>query len=89
LLIDIIIRTVITVIRGADYILNLKSNQWYLKENNETIFKVQPPVGELAIMEKGHGRIVSRKCRKISDEMSISSRSPYDKRDMGEENPFK
>lgn len=52
---------------GADYILALKSNQKYLKENVETIFKVQIPISEHTTMEKGHGRIETRQCQVIND----------------------
>jgi predicted transposase YbfD/YdcC len=52
---------------GADYILALKSNQKYLKENVENIFKVQQPVSEHTAIEKGHGRIETRKCEVIND----------------------
>lgn len=52
---------------GADYILALKSNQNYLKENVETIFKVQTPISEHTTVEKGHGRIETRQCQVIND----------------------
>ena len=51
----------------ADYILALKSNHSYLKENVETIFKVQAPISEHTSIEKGHGRIEIRKCQVIND----------------------
>lgn len=51
----------------ADYILALKSNQRYLKENVETIFKVQTPTSEHTTIEKGHGRIETRHCQVIND----------------------
>lgn len=51
----------------ADYILALKSNHGYLKENVETIFKVQTPISEHTSVEKGHGRIETRKCQVIND----------------------
>lgn len=51
----------------ADYILALKSNQKYLKENVETIFNVQTPDSEHTTLEKGHGRIETRQCQVITD----------------------
>lgn len=52
---------------GADYILALKSNQSYLKENVENIFRVQTPTSEHTTVEKGHGRIETRQCQVIND----------------------
>jgi predicted transposase YbfD/YdcC len=52
---------------GADYILALKSNQKYLKENVETIFNVQLPNSEHTTIEKAHGRIETRQCEVIND----------------------
>ena len=51
----------------ADYILALKSNQKYLKENVETIFNVQAPDSEHTTLEKGHGRIETSQCQVITD----------------------
>jgi len=49
----------------ADYILALKGNQGYLKEDAENIFNRQKPDSIDEIIEKGHGRIETRKCEVI------------------------
>jgi len=49
----------------ADYILALKGNQGYLKEDVESIFNRQSPSTTDEIIEKGHGRIETRKCEVI------------------------
>ncbi len=51
----------------ADYILALKSNQEYLKENVENIFKIQAPGSQATTIEKSHGRIETRECIVIND----------------------
>jgi len=51
----------------ADYIMNLKSNQGYMRENVEMLFNVQPPQSEDTTVEKGHGRIETRHCQVIND----------------------
>ena len=50
---------------GADYILALKSNQPYLKENVDHTFLRQQPDSINETVEKGHGRIETRKCEVI------------------------
>ncbi|MCK5170193.1 MAG: ISAs1 family transposase [Bacteroidales bacterium] len=50
----------------ADYILALKGNQGYLKEDAESIFKRQKPNSTDEVIEKGHGRIETRKCEVIN-----------------------
>jgi predicted transposase YbfD/YdcC len=52
---------------GADYILALKGNQQNIKEETESIFRVQQPDSVNEITEKGHGRIETRKCEVISN----------------------
>ena len=51
----------------ADYILALKGNQGSLKEEVEHIFTRQSPNSENTTIEKGHGRIETRKCEVITD----------------------
>lgn len=51
---------------NADYILALKANQGYLKEDAENIFKRQKPDSTDEMIEKGHGRIETRKCEVIT-----------------------
>lgn len=51
----------------ADYILALKGNQKELREEVESIFRVQKPESVCEETEKGHGRIETRKCEVIYD----------------------
>ncbi len=50
----------------ADYILAVKENQGYLKENVESAFLNQKPDSVDTSVEKGHGRIESRTCEMIN-----------------------
>ena len=50
----------------ADYILAVKENQGYLKENVESAFFNQKPDSVDETIEKGHGRIETRKCEMIN-----------------------
>lgn len=47
----------------ADYILALKGNQTYLKEDVESLCKRMKPDSESEMVEKGHGRIETRNCK--------------------------
>lgn len=53
--------------KKGDYILALKGNQKELREETESIFRVQQPESIHEATEKGHGRIETRKCEVISD----------------------
>lgn len=48
---------------GADYILALKGNQSYLKEDVESLCNRMKPDSENEVVEKGHGRIETRNCK--------------------------
>lgn len=50
----------------ADYILAVKKNQGYLKENVESAFLNQKPESVDTSTEKGHGRIETRTCEMIN-----------------------
>jgi len=50
----------------ADYILALKENQAYLKEDVESTFLRQKPDSVDETVEKGHGRLETRKCEVIN-----------------------
>jgi len=50
----------------ADYILAVKENQGYLKENVESAFLNQKPESVDTSTEKGHGRIETRTCEMIN-----------------------
>ena len=52
--------------KQANYILALKSNQSYLKENVDHTFFRQQPDSINETVEKGHGRIETRKCEVIN-----------------------
>jgi predicted transposase YbfD/YdcC len=52
--------------KKADYVLALKDNQKELREEVESIFRVQQPESNHCVTEKGHGRIETRKCDVIS-----------------------
>ena len=47
----------------ANYILALKGNQTYLKEDVESMCKRMEPDSENEVVEKGHGRIETRNCK--------------------------
>lgn len=51
----------------GDYILALKGNQKELREETESVFRVQKPASTHEVTEKGHGRIETRKCEVIND----------------------
>lgn len=48
--------------KNADYVLALKGNQSYLKQDVESLCKRSKPDWENELVEKGHGRIESRRC---------------------------
>ena len=52
--------------KKADYILALKGNQGYLKEDVQNTFLRQQPDSTNETVEKGHGRIETRKCEVIN-----------------------
>lgn len=52
--------------KQADYILALKGNQGYLKEEVQNTFLRQQPDSTDETVEKGHGRIETRKCEVIN-----------------------
>ena len=52
--------------KQADYILALKGNQGYLKEDVQNTFLRQQPDSTNETVEKGHGRIETRKCEVIN-----------------------
>jgi predicted transposase YbfD/YdcC len=52
--------------KQADYILALKGNQGYLKEDVQNTFLRQQPDSIDETVEKGHGRIETRKCEVIN-----------------------
>ena len=47
----------------ANYILALKGNQTYLKEDVESLCKRMKPDSENEVVEKGHGRVETRNCK--------------------------
>jgi predicted transposase YbfD/YdcC len=47
----------------TDYILALKGNQTYLKQDVESLCKRVKPDSESEMVEKGHGRIETRNCK--------------------------
>jgi predicted transposase YbfD/YdcC len=47
----------------ANYILALKGNQGYLKQDVESLCKRMKPDSENEVVEKGHGRIETRNCK--------------------------
>ncbi len=51
----------------ADYILALKDNQKNLREEVESIFRVQKPDDSIEDIDKGHGRVEIRKCEVIKN----------------------
>jgi predicted transposase YbfD/YdcC len=54
----------------ANYILALKGNQTYLKNDVENLCKRMKPDSENEVVEKGHGRIETRNC-KIFNHISL------------------
>jgi len=48
---------------NANYILALKGNQGYLKEDVQSLCKRMRPDSENEVVEKGHGRIETRNCK--------------------------
>lgn len=51
----------------ADYVLALKGNHGYLKEDVENIFNYQKPCSTNETVDKAHGRIETRKCEVITN----------------------
>lgn len=62
----------------ADYILALKGNQSYLKEDTESIFNRQKPNSMDEVIEKGHGRIETRKCEVITQIDFLEDRDKWE-----------
>lgn len=52
---------------GADYVLALKGNQEAIKEQVESLFERQTPEFSDTNVDKGHGRIETRKCEVITN----------------------
>jgi predicted transposase YbfD/YdcC len=48
--------------KEGDYILAVKGNQGTLEEEVHTTCKVNTPVSDTSTIEKGHGRIETRRC---------------------------
>ena len=48
---------------GADYILALKGNQGTLRQDAELVAKNSRPVSESETVDKGHGRVETRRCQ--------------------------
>ena len=47
---------------GGDYILSVKGNQGSLEEEVHTTCKQNKPISDSCVVEKGHGRIETRRC---------------------------
>ena len=63
----------------ADYVLALKGNQEYLKENVVSIFARQQPESKDITIEKGHGRIETRECSVITDLTFLDEKEQWKK----------
>lgn len=61
----------------ADYILSVKGNQKELLEQVESRFVNQKPADTNEIIEKGHGRIETRKCEIITDLRFVDCRENW------------
>ena len=64
--------------KQADYILALKGNQGYLKEDVQNTFLRQQPDSTDKTVEKGHGRIETRKCEVIKSGSSIEIEQEFE-----------
>lgn len=62
---------------GADYILSAKANQEELFEQIKGRFEKQAPDSSDRTVEKGHGRIESRRCDVITDLRFIDNRTDW------------
>lgn len=62
---------------GADYILSLKANQKELLEQVESRFKHQRPETVDQQIEKGHGRIETRRCEVITNLEYVDNRTDW------------
>lgn len=62
---------------GADYILSVKGNQQELYDQIRGRFEKQTPEDSDRTVEKGHGRIETRRCDVITDLRFIDSRTDW------------
>lgn len=61
----------------ADYILSVKANQKSLLEEVEAVCKRHTPVSDTTEVEKGHGRIETRRCRVFEKGLIVDSEGAW------------
>ena len=62
---------------GADYILALKGNQGTLRQDVELMVGEQSPIAEYEDVDKGHGRVETRKCEVYEPSSWIMENHPW------------
>ncbi len=67
------------ITQKANYILALKGNNSYLEEDVKNIFNFQKPGSTNQTVEKGHGRIETRKCEVITDLTFLEDKEKWSK----------
>jgi predicted transposase YbfD/YdcC len=62
---------------GGDYILSVKDNQKYLREQVEAVCSRSQPVADYTEEEKGHGRIETRRSEVFAKNYMIDDEKPW------------
>ncbi|GHT47648.1 H repeat-associated protein YdcC [Bacteroidia bacterium] len=62
---------------GADYILSVKDNWKYLREQVEAVCSRCKPVSDSTEVNKGHGRIETRRCEVFAKNYMIDDEKPW------------
>jgi predicted transposase YbfD/YdcC len=62
---------------GADYILSVKGNQGRLEEEVKTTCKHHKPVFDKCVVEKGHGRIETRRCEVFKKSLIVEGENHW------------
>lgn len=64
---------------GGDYILAVKGNQGGLQEEVHTACKRNRPVFDTSVVEKGHGRIETRRCEVFEKGLIVDTENRWEK----------
>ena len=65
------------VAKGADYILAVKGNQGYLQDQVHTVCKQTRAVFDSSTVEKGHGRIETRRCQVFNKDLIVDDENRW------------
>lgn len=66
------------IAQQADYILQVKNNQKYLKQDIEDTFSIEKPSSTFTLKELSHGRVETRTCSIINDLERIGNKEKWE-----------